>query len=1147
MNNSSEYEKAVLYRGGNVAVSASAGCGKTTTMIRRIEDIIRKENIEITNLLIVTFTRAAAADTKQKLKNQLIKHPKNSFAYSQIKNLEIADISTIHSFCSKVCSEFFNVADIPPDFTILEENDSVIYKNKILRDTVEQYYKDNDSIFSELSQIFTTDRTDEGLIYIIEELYRLTVCMTDAEKYLMQTATMLCEKDLDKNEAVKLLNDDLSEAVNDFVYDITAHLSLCEKYNLNANLPMLKSLKSELLGIDKHNEIKKNLLALEKAIDILGNKILSEKKLEKESIESKIHERTKKLKGYLKEELEKKQEYIQSVFAQNLTNKLDNIKIYITKLCEVTLNFRNSFLNFKKEKSLLDFNDLEYYTLKVLNNAECREILKNRYRFIFVDEFQDTNRIQDEIINLMEKELNLFLVGDFKQSIYRFRGAENEIFKEKTQSNTFEQITLGTNFRSDKKLLAFINTIFSFAMRENFSLINYSLNGMLTGDNSYKLFDNRPPVIIDILLPPENNSVELKGLYSVKNHAEIVIDDELNAAANEGKHICASIKRLIGTKIDLPDKELEQRKECGKDDTVCFDDITILVRAKKAFTEQIYSQLLKSGIPVAAEFSYSINEYFEITQLLNYLKLIDNFKQDIPLLAVLKGCFGKFSDDEIADIRIKYRQGSFYEAFLCYVKDQSGELALRLIKFLQKIKDYSLLSKSMPCPRLLMKIIKDYNYEEYLLTLDNGADCVNRVDTFLSIIYQKAYSYNLTEFLKYLEYASQDIKLGFKTGSELNKVHLCTIHNSKGLEYPIVFLAGCGQKFLFSESRKKLLMHRKYGIAMDYYDTDNRKKENSFIRYALSILHKYEQVKEEINTLYVAMTRAKYRLYLCGTANIEKYTPLTGIYSIKNASTYFDFILNVAMQDAKNALKSDNNLYFNNNFGLDYEFNVNNAEIFATELRTQKSVYEEILPVKDYKFLNSTTQPLKNSVTSLNKYTEIFENEIENVNNIFEGDRADVGRFYHKILSEIDFSCSLSDIENYLNKLATENLITAEKHSGIDAKIILNVINMTAIKNNKGQIYREIPFMTVLKCTETGGKTDDDILVQGVIDLLIVNGNNAEVYDFKLSTKSNTVLAQRYNKQLDLYSLAVEKVLGYKVVKKAIINIIKAEEIILNG
>ena len=1138
MNDRSGYQKAVSLRGGNIAVSASAGCGKTTTMIRRIEDIITKEKISVSKLLVVTFTKAAASEMKQRLKDVLVKFPEGSFEYSQAESLDVCDISTIHSFCSKVCTEFFNVADIPPDYTILEENDCAVYKNKIFGDTLKDYYDYKDADISELSRIFSFDRTDKGLLQVIGRLYDIIINLPQPEKYLTETAVSCCVENPDLNTAIQFFKEDIADAAEEYIHQLSRQISLCSKYFVDTNNELLENIIIALASIDKRKDIKQILSVLDNLLLVLDKRIGSKRNIENGSAAFCVHEKTKNLKTDIKKKFTAYKETLLVAVSDFSAVMITGIKKHISKLCEITLKAYKNYKNFKKENAFMDFNDLEYYTLKVLHNDGSRKILQNRYCYIFVDEFQDTNRIQDEIISLMENNGNIFIVGDFKQSIYRFRGAENEIFKEKTEENRFTSLSLDTNFRSEKGILDFINCVFSLVMKESFSLVNYSVNGMLKGGCDCTLSDGRPAVIVSAIKKGEREKEEFKGIYSVKEHGENCGNEDVKRAADEGAYIAEQIKKLIEnkTKLILDQNEKQKRLASGKDEYITYDDITVLVRAKQTFTKQICLELIKAGIPVSAEFSYSINDYPEITAIISYLKLIDNFMQDIPLLASLSGPFGNFTEEEIAFVRLANKGGGLCEAVIKYANEQNDCLAAKLKNFIAKTERYLLLSKSMPCPRVIMKIIKDADYEGYLSCFQS--DGAQRVNAFLNIIYKKPYSQNITQLLDYLENAADDIKLGTKNGLQLNRVHICTIHASKGLEYPVVFIAGCGEKFTFTESRQKIITHNRLGVAMDYYDNSNRTKYSSYIKKALSKKQIYEQVKEEINTLYVAMTRAKYRLYICGTADTEKYIPLFHIYGIKNASCYFDFILNVAMQDGKNAAITDIFIYSDFNFKCKYEFNIINSKSeVAVSFCDKQSELDIILPVTDYKYSESTTQPLKNSVTGITK-EQAEEIAIPSGGSavLFEN-AADTGTAYHKVLSLIDFDIKKEETEVFIQKLVKEKIIKKEQAEQIDCNLIYKVLSMPCLRDFKGEIYRELPFIIRINANEAGGKTDDKILVQGVIDLLIVSGNECKIIDYKFSSANAEYLKQKYGGQLELYKIAVQKVLGYNVVQKTLINI----------
>lgn len=1143
MNNfTDQYQKAAEYKGKNIAVSASAGCGKTTAMIKRIENIIISEHIKVNELLVVTFTKAAAAEMKNRLKSSLAAHPMGSFAHSQVYDVEISDISTLHSFCSKICGEFFNIAEIPADFTIIEENDSAIYKSKILRDVIEGYYADNDEVFWELSNIFSVGRSDEGLVSAINRLYNIIVCKPDGKEYLKSICDK-CYKGSGSNPAIMLLQQDLSDMAKDYTQIISAHQDNCEKYNMSANSVLLENILSALSQINISGNVRHSYDRLRYLLDCLSVSVKTESQAKDSEIIKCVHEKTKEIKSRLK----KTAESFLSKFAPALdfdaATKLNKAAVYANKLCEAAIKLFDSFMEFKKENAFLDYNDLEYYTLKILSSAESRKTISDRYKYIFVDEFQDINGTQDKIISLLQKENNLFIVGDFKQSIYRFRGADNIIFKEKTDNSSFEQIFLDNNFRSDTNILNFINQVFIPVMREDFSLYDYKKTGQLKGSCSYALSDGRPAVVVSVFKPADKEKKDFSGVYSVKEHCQSLNGDtEAKQAEIEGKYIAQQIKKLVNNvKVSLDSKEFEKRRAQGKDDEIGYDDIAILVRKNKTFTEQLYKQLINENIPVSAEISYSISEYFEITQIINYLKCIDNFYQDIPLLSSLTGYFGKFTYDEIAAVRAKYKKESFYQSLISYAENQSDEISRKIKVFINKTQSYGILSKSMPCPRLIMQIIKDAEYEEHLLSLDCGEDCIDRVNKFLQIIYQKTYSQNLSELLKYIEFADSDIKLQANSGS--GKVRLCTIHNSKGLEYPIVFLAGCGEEFTFTDISQRLIADETYGLAMDYYDTDRRIKLPSFVKNALSDRQKYQLVKEEINTLYVALTRAKYRLYISGSYDISKFMPLSGIYSIKNSKRYFDFILNIVLQHRINAHKIYDNFYCVKDYDITYEFNYLDNVNDGKAAVIQKKQSPAVLPLNDYDFMGSTKQPVKTAVTNINKYIETqYEDDYENTFSLTSEDSADIGTAYHKLLAAIDFKLPKQQIADFIKSCIKNNIITALQAQSIDVDIIWKILNLPCIKQiAEMPHFREKPFITYISSKEAGGDGADNVLMQGVIDVIAVDKDKGYIIDYKYSVRDSEYLKNRYRRQLELYSLAAEQILGIKVISKIIINIKSAQ------
>ncbi|MDD4003041.1 MAG: UvrD-helicase domain-containing protein, partial [Clostridia bacterium] len=304
MNNfADEYQKAAEYKGKNIAVSASAGCGKTTAMIKRIENIIINEHIKVNELLVVTFTRAAAAEMKNRLKSSLAAHPSKSYANSQVYDVEISDISTLHSFCSKICAEFFNIAEIPADFTIIEENDSVIYKSKILRDVIEGYYADNDEVFWELSNIFSVGRSDEGLISAISRLYNIIVCKPDGKEYLKSICDS-CYKNIDRNPAIILLQQDLFEAAKQYTHIFSAQQNICEKNKMYANSQLFEDILCALSQINISSSAEHSYKQLQNVLSCLSGSVKNEREAKDNAIIKCIHEKTKEIKSCLKKTAE---------------------------------------------------------------------------------------------------------------------------------------------------------------------------------------------------------------------------------------------------------------------------------------------------------------------------------------------------------------------------------------------------------------------------------------------------------------------------------------------------------------------------------------------------------------------------------------------------------------------------------------------------------------------------------------------------------------------------------------------------------------------------------------------------------------------------------------------------------------------------
>ena len=1115
-------ENIIKSLSSDIIVSASAGCGKTTTMINRIAKLISVDKKELKNMLIVTYTNAAANDIKDKLLQALknINH-RDSFILKQLNYLDCADISTLHSFCSKVLRSYFYIVNIEPKFEVLEENNARCLKLNALNKVLKEYYENYDETFFALSEILNYNRNNILLSKTILELYEKSTCFINFESF-----TKMCQKacgvDLENNDVFRFIKKDITEFSESFIFKFSQCYS-------DAAIDKHKEFITECI-----NGLKE--LCFEETLNQTLNKlskffIPDRKRLVKFEKEDAcvvaLHEELGELKLNFSAKLKSLKEKYAAFDEDNLLKSLIKTKNYVLKLLEIVAKFESEYSAQKNEGCALDFADLEKYTVKILDNADVLQELKNKFKYVFIDECQDINEVQDYIIGKLKPE-NLFSVGDVKQCIYRFRGAKPEIFIDKcVNAKTESFFRLDENFRTNCGILNFVNDVFSNIMFKDFSLVDYKDTEKLNGFKISKLSDDLKPVVIDIIAK-ENVDNEDEGESKIYN---ILEDDCLEEQAErEGFVIAKRINELVRKNVKILDDE-NYIVDKNRGTNLEYKDICILVRGKKGYTEKIYQTVKSAGIPINAEFKYSIREYEEIEELLQFLFLIDNFNQDIPLLSVLKSPLYSFTDRELSLIKLN-NQDEFYLCFLNYEKNgKDDNLKNKVHSFISAYKRYREFSEFSTVSSLLELIIKERDYEERLLETIDGISKVKRVNGFLENLYGKKYEESLYTFNRFILNFSDEIKIS-ENESAGNFVRINTIHQSKGLEYPVVILAGNQNRFNFSDSNNQMLYHPDFGIAFCDYDLESRTVSDTIIYEGIKQAVKYEHVKEELNILYVAMTRAKYRLYITSTLDLNKVKIAITKYDIKNSLSPTNFM------DIYSNLKSGANFDL-----FTYDDEIEKIKIDKNFTLKKKDVNFDLNKILnlEYFYKNNLNVPVKVSVTEASKTVVDFENSYT-IENVFSEDVIARGNMYHKILQNIDlFLPDEKSVAAQIEKFKAENII--DKESSPDILSIYKLINCDIIKNSKNaKIYREQPFiMTVPYSFVTGNNCDEDVLLQGKIDLLILKSDEAHIIDYKISVKDAEYLIAKYRRQLEIYGYAVKKILGVKNVNLYIYSLLKGE------
>lgn len=1109
-------------RGKNIIVSASAGTGKTTVMIEKIGGMIESGQTTLKQLLVVTFTEMAAYEMKKRLVKKL-SASQNKEVLSQLGQIDTCAISTLHSFCSTLIRRYFVEAETDPAFKILSDSEWVIARDKVLDDLFDGYYRQGDEGFLRLVEIFGKSRRDDNFKKTVCALYSFKVCKNDFDGWFDDTVKKYCVADGDNyftaayNALMAAEFEDMRAALDNAAVD-------AKKLGLQTLAEYL-SRQAGLIFVSRGKNLRQNTEELRQFGGFTTFPTL------KKYIETQEQADFASVCKAMKASMQKTAAQYKKMFAEqtydDILSRMENSFGCCRKIFEVVRKFEEEFDKYKKQNAFLDFNDLEHLALKILRDDRARAEIRDTYKYVFVDEYQDINEIQEAIISLVKGSDNLFLVGDIKQSIYGFRQCAPDIFKDKIQAfgnddgiNTVEY--LNDNYRSDGEILDFVNFIFRHIMTADFGGTDYVNTSMLSSPKnaSANAGNGLPAVSID-LISFEAEKRLADGAYRVDGQSATVF----TKAKAEARQIIRRIRELVGLKITVD----------GEEKTLGYGDIVILARALKGHAKEVVDELQSADIPVLFTARQSLFDSAEMKQLLNLLRVADNFYDDVALVGCLTGWFGGVSEDALAKVVLSEEDGTLWQKINRYKDSFDDDAAQRIeafVGFAQKIK---FLSKNMSVDRLAAKIMSETDFALRTLGLPDGDLRLKKLNEFFDSLRDKTYNKSVEEFLRYAD-AVSDAESDVSGAAAVNAVRVMTIHKSKGLEFPVVFVIDCARAF--NLKTEEIVCDKTYGAAAKAYDVEERREYDTVSRAFVSEMAKTRMREEEMRILYVAMTRAKYRLYLSGCARGGKTE-----YALQKDGSYFDWIIYII----KNYSDEKAKYRFEQIDGVD--FCQQNARP-----KRQKPAFtaydgEEIARLKKridggYRHALATTLELKAVSSNLKPYQLPQEEETafspKVVDNADDLPANETGTAYHKVLEKIDFCDRTEDgVKNTIDSLVQSGDIDSLTAAKLDPRLIQKILCLDifdGIQNKK--LYRELPFMlkTEYKNLFDDKDADESIFLQGVLDMLIVDGNSAVIVDYKYSKRPDYI-KNRYQKQLDSYAQAVRQILKIDDVRKYVVSI----------
>ena len=932
-----EQQQVIDLRNRNILVSAAAGSGKTAVLVERIVKIITDKNhpVDIDHLLIVTFTNAAAAEMRERIGNAIEKaldeQPGDEHLLRQLTLIHNAQITTIDSFCLYVVRNHFHEIDLEPNFRIGDEGELKLLREDVLGKVLEQNYEEPSEAFSDFVEGYASGRTDAALNEMILQLYEFSRSYPWPEKWLDSFVGIYRienREELDRAEWLAPLTQNIRFVLKDCEQLLKQALAVTQQDDGPDMYE--KAVRSDL---EKYESLSKLTSFCELSValsDIKYDRLASSRGFEGDPDKLEL---VKSLREQAKDVVKKlcKQYFFCS--PEMMIEQLERTEPMLEEVVRLTKQFADEFAAAKRRKNLVDFHDVEHFALQILVDEETEKAKKTAEEFrdtfeeIMIDEYQDSNEVQETLLRSISREErgenNIFMVGDVKQSIYRFRLARPELFMKKYDSyslkeSTTQRIDLHKNFRSREEVLTCTNDIFYKIMVRSLGNVEYDAEAALYPGASYPVSADFTP---EILLAGSND--------------ELLEDTELTDKKTlEAKIVAEEIKHLMKTQ-PVTDKA------AGTLRAAHYSDIVILLRSLSGWADSLVEVLNENGIPAHTVSSTGYFSTVEVQTVLSMLRLLDNPRQDIPMAAVLRSPMAGLTDEELAVLRLEDGSVPFHEAVLelaegLYEEDGQKEISdseadrkqgrnadektenhieitahRKLLKFYKKYKQLRQLVPDTPIHELIEIILRETGYGHYVAAMPAG----NRRTANLNMLLEKAAAYEKTSykglfhFVRYIdELQKYDVDFGEAdmVGENEDVVRIMSIHKSKGLEFPIVIVSGMGKNFNKQDTRSKMVLHPELGIGLDYMDGKKRIKSPTIAKKAIAKQIDLENLGEELRVLYVALTRAKEKLILTGTlkdapekleffrqqANLSKAAdrPLSYL-TREGASGYLDWIL----------------------------------------------------------------------------------------------------------------------------------------------------------------------------------------------------------------------------------------------------------------
>lgn len=1123
-----EQKDTIEITGKNILVSAAAGSGKTTVLVERIKNLVINEGADIDRFLITTFTKAAAAEMKERLENAF----REAGLTRQLQKLPAANISTFHSFAIEVIRQYFYLTDLEPGFAIADDVQMSIMKREALDRVFERRYQQDYEILREFLLKYSRDRGDDRLKDNILETYRTLVSIPEYMEWAKEKAHIIGgENPMEALGAYELMASDISNRLKQATYEFKKAAGVLNTDNTRklymkalADVHNSTCLYEEAIGISGDSaHIREGLEKLKPALLSFKKETLRAGKEEKPFYEGELKKLQEKHRGSGKAIIDGiKKEYFDKSFddfEQDLRDVYDDTLYYIDIIEEFVKELKDA----KSDAGVIDFDDVMHYAIEILKSDQAADELREKFDYIFIDEYQDSNYLQEEIIRRIVRNNNLFMVGDVKQCIYKFRLAEPELFQHKAMlyaSSDEEEsllLNLNSNFRSKKNVTEPVNDLFRQLME------GYDQRAELhcTAADEYPGMAARIHII---------NREEFDEAAPDKGEAEAAV-------------IAGIIRERLGQEIyDTKKKEIRRLR---------LADFAVIARNNNT-VEEVERYLINDGIEAYGEGNGKYFETVEVQVFLNLLRIIDNMRQDIPLISAMRSVVFGFSIRDLVEIRIHCRKGNFYSSVMAYAREgPNAELKSKIISMTEKIDLWKEISRTVPLEELMKTVLYDTGYYDYCSGLPVG---VQRISN-LRLIAEKASKYEeishggLYGFLRYIETmedsGENDSEAKVLSESE-DVVRVMSVHKSKGLEFPVVIFTNASRSTSKGNKGGAISIHRDYGIGLPKVNRSEHWYRRTFLQHLITGAKKKEAIEEEIRILYVALTRARDCIEIVGSVPKEERIP-------EEVST--ESFLNM-IYGPFSARKEVEVKYYNDVAALEqaHERRLHKASelYYAAEAITNEEMDEETAKLINdnlcyvYPYAESAEIKPKYSVSEINTSGEISGDIHLDGFAPEKSERsltaAEKGTVMHLLMEKLDFA-KASGLDNseisgreYIQSLAdgllAEESISAAEYDAIkvdNAHAFFNtdIGKRASYAYKQGKLQREKEF--ILEKTIQGVNT----VVQGIIDCFFEEKGKLILIDYKNSYmrggRPGEEIAEFYRQQIELYKEALEGSTGIKV------------------